>query len=67
MLSAKRLPTILQSTLGGGLEGMVLITVEGGILSSAFEPGVSHDEVSLAAISSAIWSTYAQGLCLLVL
>jgi hypothetical protein len=61
MLSAKRLPTILQSTLGGGLEGLVLITIDGGILSSAFEPGVTHDEISLAAISSAIWSSYVQG------
>jgi hypothetical protein len=60
MLAAKRLPIILETTLGTGLEGIVLITVEGAVLSSAFEPGVHHDDIALAAISSSIWNTYLQ-------
>ena len=63
MLAAKRLPTILETTLGPGLEGVVLLTVEGAILSSAFERSNDpqlHDEIALAAISASIWNSYTQ-------
>lgn len=59
MIAAKRLPTILQSILNEGIEGVCFMTIEGGILSSAFLPNATVDEISLAAISASIYSNYS--------
>ena len=61
MLAAKRLPVILQSILGDGIDGVCLMTVEGSILSSSFVNDVKIDEITLAAIASSTWNIYAQG------
>lgn len=61
MLAAKRLPDVLKCVLNDGVEGAVLMTVEGSILAHEFitYPG-NINETSLAAISSSIWNNYAQ-------
>ena len=63
MLAAKRLPEVIRSILTDGVEGAVIITIEGSILASEFlsYPGGSTDETSFAAICSSIWSNYIQG------
>ncbi len=61
MLAAKKLPIILQNQLVEGLEGISLLTIEGSILSSAFLPTTSLDEITLTAISASVWNQYSQG------
>lgn len=61
MLAAKKLPVILQSQLNEGLEGISLTTVEGSILCSSFALNARVDEISLAAISTSVWSQYSNG------
>eukprot|EP01040_Poterioochromonas_malhamensis_P005169 gene5169-5537_t len=62
MLAAKKLPVILQSQLNEGLEGISLTTVEGSILCSSFALNARVDEISLAAISTSVWSQYSNGI-----
>ena len=61
MLAAKKLPQILESELKEGLEGIVLLTVEGSILCSSFTKTAKVDEISLAAISTSVWAQYSNG------
>lgn len=62
MLAAKRLPEILQGALYDGIEGVVLMTVEGSLISSAFTDNSVVNETGLAAIASTAWGNYAQGI-----
>jgi hypothetical protein len=61
MLSAKKLPLVLESQLNEGVEGITLLSNEGSILCSSFSLNSRVDEVSLAAISTSAWSQYSQG------
>eukprot|EP01039_Chlorochromonas_danica_P009917 gene9917-10968_t len=62
MIIAKALPEILERSLGDGLEGLCLMTVEGNVFCSSFaSPSSGLDETTLAAIGSAVWSNYSQG------
>ena len=63
MLAAKRIPEVLRCVLNDGVEGAVLMTVEGGILAHELktECPSSITETSLAAVSSSIWNNYVQG------
>lgn len=57
MLSAERLPQILESNLSDGIEGLVLMTDMGNLLSSAIIRTSSVNETILTAVSSSIWGT----------
>jgi hypothetical protein len=61
MLSAKKLPLVLESQLNEGVEGITLLSTEGSILCSSFTLNSRVDEISLAAISTSVWSQYSQG------
>ena len=65
MLASKKLPEILRSVLSDGVEGALIMTLEGSILSSDFisysDISSTINETSLGAISSAIWNNYVQG------
>jgi hypothetical protein len=56
MLRVERIPEVLESTLVDGVSGVVLMTVQGSILSSKFLESSDMTAVTLAAITSNIWS-----------
>lgn len=62
MIAAHKLPEILQSALGDGIDGVCLLTTEGSIFASSLTPDAPFDEISLGAISSSIWMNYKQGI-----
>ena len=61
MISARRLQDVMKSALVDGIDGVCIMTNEGGILSSGFVDGASLDETTLAAVASSMWSAYLQG------
>lgn len=61
MLAADRLPKIIESNLADGIEGIVLITDSGNLLSSAVMKSSVVNETVLAAVSSAVWANCCQG------
>jgi len=67
MLAAKRFPEILRSMLTDGIEGAMIMTVDGSVLSSDFliDEGRADltspmSETAFAAIVSSIWYNYQQ-------
>ena len=61
MLAAKRLPEVLRGVLTDGVDGAVIMTIEGSVLASEFISTLGNiNETSLAAISSSIWNNYLQ-------
>ena len=61
MLRVDKLPDILRSVLHDGIEGAVLMTVEGGVLSAVLADKADITETNLAAIASSIWNNMKQG------
>jgi predicted regulator of Ras-like GTPase activity (Roadblock/LC7/MglB family) len=61
MIRANKLPEVLSRVLHDGIQGVVLMTSEGSIISSAFEDESKDKETLLAAITSTVWSNYNQG------
>jgi hypothetical protein len=57
MLRIQRLPAILDSILHDGVNGAVLMNVDGSILCSKFLPGSTVTETMLAAITSNMWAS----------
>ena len=62
MLRVQRFPEILKSVLSDGVEGAVLMTIEGSILCavSADESTKSSENV-VAAVSACVFGNYQQG------
>jgi hypothetical protein len=60
MLSAETLPKIIESNLSDGIEGIVLMTESGNLLSSAVMTSAINETV-LAAVTSSIWGNCCQG------
>ncbi len=61
MLRVNKLPEVLKSVLHDGIEGCVLMTADGSILSSVSIDGNTISETVLAAIGSTVWSNYSSG------
>ena len=61
MLAASRIPEILKTIIEDGADGVVLMTQDGSLLSSAFAKKSEMTEVVLAAVSSSAWSNLNQG------
>jgi hypothetical protein len=65
MLASKRFPEILRSILSDGVDGAILMTIEGSVLASDINLGPESSpilsETVFAAISSSIWHSYNQG------
>ena len=62
MLAAKQMPKVLRGVLTDGVDGAVIMTIEGSVLASEILPSCPSTvtETSLAAISSSIWNSYSQ-------
>jgi hypothetical protein len=61
MIRAQKLPEILDGVLHDGVRGVVLMTVDGSVISSKFlDTETFLTETSLAAITSSTWSNYSQ-------
>ena len=61
MLATGKLMKVMKTVLNDGVEGACLMTVDGSLLCSVSLPGGAVGETGLAAISSSLWSNYAQG------
>lgn len=61
MLRVQRFPEVLKSVLTDGVEGVVLMTVEGSILSAVNVAGSAAPETVVAAVSSCVFANYTQG------
>lgn len=61
MIRAQKLPEILGSVLHDGIQGGVLMTSEGSVISSLFTEQSSLGETVLAAVAASVWSNYSQG------
>lgn len=64
MIATGKLNSVMRTVLTDGVEGACLMTTEGSPLCSVSLPSPEEEKVSatgLAAISSSIWSNYAQG------
>ena len=61
MLRVDKLPEILRSVLTDGIQGAVLMTVDGSILSSTLSGKADITETDLAAISASMWNNTKQG------
>jgi hypothetical protein len=61
MLATGKLMKVMKTVLTDGVEGACLMTREGTPLCNVSVPAGELDETALAAISSSIWSNYAQG------
>ncbi len=64
MLRVQRFPEILKSVLTDGIEGVLLMTTDGSVLSSVSINGNAFTETVVAAVSSCIFSNYYQGILL---
>ena len=62
MLRAQRFPDILRSVLSDGVEGVVLMSAEGSILSSVSLDETVSAETAVAAVTSCIFANYQQGM-----
>ena len=62
MLRVQRFPEILKSVLSDGVEGAVLMTVEGSILCAVSLDENNSAETVVAAVSSCIFGNYEQGI-----
>lgn len=66
MLASKRFPEILRSILSDGVDGAILMTIEGSVLAADINVGPENapmiTETVFAAISSSIWNNYSQGI-----
>lgn len=60
MLAASRIPEILQTIINDGADGVVLMTQDGSLLSSAFSKKAGMTEIVLAAVSSSTWNNLNQ-------
>lgn len=59
MLQARRIPQLLQSGLGDGVLGVVLMTSEGSVIScQSAGPGVA--DTALSALASSFWSNISK-------
>jgi hypothetical protein len=61
MLATGKLNSVMRTILTDGVEGACLMTTEGSPLCSVSLPEGKVSATGLAAISSSIWSNYAQG------
>lgn len=62
MLAASRIPEILKTIIDDGADGVVLMTQDGSLLSSAFAKKSEMTDIVLAAVSSSSWSNLNQGI-----
>lgn len=64
MLRAQRFPDILQSVLSDGVEGVVIMSAEGSILSSVSTDGEKSEfaGTAVAAVCSCIFANYQQSM-----
>lgn len=65
MLRAQRFPDILKSVLSDGVEGVVIMSAEGSILSSVStdDDPFACTETAVAAVCSCIYANYQQSTC----
>ena len=61
MLRVQRFPEVLKSIVSDGVEGVVLMTVEGSILSAVSADETNSAETVVAAASSCIFANYQPG------
>lgn len=64
MLRAQRFPDILKSVLSDGVEGVVIMSAEGSILSSVSidDDASASAETAVAAVCSCIYANYQQSM-----
>ena len=62
MLRVLKFPEILKSVLNDGVEGVVLMTGEGNILSAVSIEGAQPAETVVAAVSACIFTNYTLGI-----
>jgi len=61
MLRVQRFPAILKTVLSDGIEGVVLMTVDGSIVSSASLNDSGEADTVVPAVASCIIANYTQG------